>query len=149
MTLNTVGKQPFAGLKGRKTNKVKVKAVSNTGAKTLQGFVHAETQSGAQLYTDEAAAYQSVNRPHEAVKHSVGEYVRTQVSFSRGMEGFWSMLKRGYQGTYHHWIVKRTNRYVNDFSGRHNQREQVTIEQMEGMAKDTVGKHLTYATSLA
>ena len=144
----TVGKQPVAGLKDRKTNKVKAKAVSNTGASTLQGFVHMETHFGAQLYTDEAAAYQGVNRPHEAVKHSVGEYVR-DMAHTNGMESFWAMLKRGYQGTYHHWSVKHTDRYVSEFSGRHNQREQDTIEQMEGMAKGTVGKHLPYAKLVA
>ena len=144
----TVGKQPVAGIKDRKTNKVKAKAVGNTSASVLQGFVHNETRLGAQVYTDDARAYQGINRPHESVQHSVGDYVR-DMAHTNGMESFWAMLKRGYNGTYHHWSFKHTDRYVSEFSGRHNQREMDTIEQMEHMAKGTVGKHLPYAKLVA
>lgn len=35
-----------------------------------------------------------------AVQHSIGTYV-TAKTHTNGIESFWSMLKRGYQGTYH------------------------------------------------
>ena len=42
---------------------------------------------------------------------------------TNGIESFWSMLKRGYQGTYHQMSEKHLNRYA-EFAGRHNLREQ-------------------------
>ena len=80
---------------------------------------------------------------HEAVCHSVGEYVRDQAHVN-GMESFWSMLKRGYYGTYHHMSAKHLDRYVGEFSGRHNDRNADTIDQMARMAQGMVGKRLSY-----
>ncbi len=80
---------------------------------------------------------------HEAVKHSVGHYVSGQ-AYTNGIESFWAMLKRGYHGTYHHMSPEHLNRYVNEFSGRHNQRKADTIDQMKGIVRGMVGKRLTY-----
>ncbi len=139
-----VGKTAVAGLKDRPTNQVKAKVVEQTDASTLQGFVHMETEFGAQVYTDEARAYVGLNRPHEAVKHSVSEYVRGQ-AHTNGMESFWSMLKRGHDGVYHHFSAKHLDRYVDEFEGRHNNRPLDTTDQMAIMAQGAVGKHLPYA----
>ena len=139
-----VGKTAVAGLKDRPTNQVRAKVVQSTDARTLQGFVHEETKSGATVYTDEARAYIGLNRLHATVKHSVGEYVRQQAHVN-GMESFWSMLKRGHDGVYHHMSPKHLNRYVNEFEGRHNIRPLDTAEQMGIMAAGANGKRLTYA----
>ena len=50
---------------------------------------------------DEATTYQGMPFDHETACHGVGEYVRDQ-AHTNGMESFWSMLKRGDHGTYHH-----------------------------------------------
>ena len=82
-----VGKTPVAGLKDRPTNQVKAEVVPDTTAKTLQEFVHSNTENGTQVYTDESRSYLGLDRPQVAVKHSVGEYVREQAS-TNGMESF-------------------------------------------------------------
>ena len=64
------------------------------------------------------------------VNHSVSEYVRGK-AHTNGVESFWSMLKRGYQGTYHKMSAKHLGRYVNEFSGRHNVRMADTLDQMK------------------
>ena len=117
------------GAKDRETNKVAARVVQSTDAPTLQGFVHEHTEAEAQIYTDEGAAYVGMDRPHESVNHSVGEYVR-EMAHTNGMESFWSMLKRGYVGTFHKISPKHLHRYVTEFAGRHNIRESDTIEQM-------------------
>ena len=66
------------------------------------------------------------------------------MAHTNGMESFWSMLKRGYQGTFHHFSAKHTHRYVTEFSGRHNVREADTANQMEALAHGMKGKRLTY-----
>ena len=85
-----------------------------------------------------------VSNPHEAVKHSVGEYVR-DMAHSNGMESFWSMLKRGYIGTFHHhFSEKHTGRHDSEISGRHNIREHDTLEQMAQIVDGMVHKRLKY-----
>ena len=53
--------------------------------------------------TDEKEDYRYVDQRmrHEAVKDSAGEYVRGEVH-TNNIESFWSLIKRGVVGTYHH-----------------------------------------------
>ena len=139
-----VGKTAVAGLKDRSTNQVKAEVVEHTDKPTLQGIVHRNTETDAQVYTDEALAYEGLRRPHETVKHSVSEYVRG-MAHTNGLESFWSMLKRGHDGTYHHFSPKHLDRYVTEFEGRHNTRPLDTADQMARMARKSVGKHLPYS----
>lgn len=139
----TVGKTPVAGVKDRRTRKVRARVVSDTKAATLQGFVRDCTEDDAQVYTDENSSYVGIDRPHESVSHSSGEYVRDDVH-TNGMESFWSMLKRGHKGVYHKMSKKHLHRYVREFSGRHNVRDDDTIAQMEKCAAEMDGKTLTY-----
>lgn len=143
-----VGKTAVAGVKDRNTGKVKAQVVDKTDAKTLQGFVTDHTAEGSQVYTDDAHAYKRIKRPHEAVKHSVGEYVRDMVH-TNGLESFWSGLKRGHDGVYHEMSSKQLDRYVTEFSGRHNIRNQDTINQMSGLVAGMVGKRLRYNNLIA
>ena len=138
-----VGKTAVAGVKDRDTNQVDAAVVERTDGPTLRQFVHDRTEPSAMVYTDGAAAYRRLNRQHEAVAHGVGEYVRGQ-AHANGMETFWSMLKRGYVGTYHHMSVKHLDRYVAEFEGRHNARPMDTTDQMAAMAKGADGKRMTY-----
>jgi len=143
-----VGKAAIAGVKDRATNKVKAKVVERTDASTLQGFVTEHTHKEATVYTDEAKAYVGIDRKHETVKHSVGEYVRDQ-AHTNGMESFWAGMKRGFNGVYHKMSPKHLDRYVSEFSGRHNARDLDTIDQMGGIVSGMIGKHLRYRDLIA
>ena len=99
---------------------------------------------GELAYTDDAKAYRGMPFDHEAVKHSVAEYDVRDMAHTNGIESFWSMLKRGYQGTYHKMSAKHLQRYVNEFSGRHNIRERDTTDQMTAVVAGMVGKRLMY-----
>ena len=138
-----VNMQPVAGVRDRETGQVSAAPVERVNRQTLQEFVHSRTEPTATVYTDEARAYIGLNRHHEAVRHSAGEYVRG-MAHTNGLESFWAMLKRGYQGIYHWMSVKHLHRYVAEFEGRHNQRPQDTIEQMRSMVLNSVGKRLRY-----
>ena len=80
---------------------------------------------------------------HKTVNHSVGEYVRDQ-AHTNGIESFWALLKRGYYGVYHHMSPKHLNRYVNEFSFRHNTAHVDTIDFIGMTAERITGKRLTY-----
>ena len=144
-----VGKTIVAGMKDRDTNKVIAKVVQDTSAATLQGFVRDNAVPGATVYTDEAKAYQGMaDYRHDAVKHSLGEYVRGPVH-TNGIESFWSMLKRAHKGTFHKLSAKHLDRYVQEFAGRHNLREQDTIDMMAAIADGMKGKRLSYQDLIA
>ena len=120
-----VGKTAVVGIKDRATKRIRAAVVANTDADTLKGFVADSTVPDAMVYTDGEAGYVGLPK-HEAVRHTVGEYVREQ-AHTNGIESFWSMLKRGYYGTYHKMSPKHLDRYVNEFAGRHNQRPLDTL----------------------
>ena len=138
-----VGKAAVVGAKDRKTNKVKAKVVKSTDSKTLQAFVIDVTDTGATVYTDDASAYKGMPFDHASVRHSVGEFVRQQ-THTNGIESFWSMLKRAHKGVYHKISPKHLQRYVDEFSGRHDIRECHTLDQMNLVVDGMVGKRLMY-----
>lgn len=144
-----VGKVAVLGIKDRSTNKVVAKVAENTDAETVGSFLRENVKPGAKLYTDEAVVYRKMREfEHSSVKHSVGEYVKGQVH-TNGVESLWSMLKRGYVGVYHKMSPKHLHRYVAEFSGRHNAREQDTLDQMHDLVMGMEHKRLRYRDLVA
>ena len=140
-----VGKTAVAGVRDRATGRVNTEVVESTDKPTLQDFVVRHTTQGTMVYTDEAAAYIQLPRPHQSVKHSANEYVRG-MAHTNGMESHWALLKRGIIGTFHHISVKHLSRYATEFEGRHNNRPLDTTAQMSIMARGAEGKQLPYST---
>ena len=138
----SVGKTIVAGVKDRPTKHVCARVVEATDKPTLQGLVVESTEPGATVYTDEAIAYEGMPHHHETIKHSASEYVRGRAHTNR-IELFWSVLQRGYIGVYHKMSPKHFQRYVAEFSGRHNDRESDTIDQMGNLVRGMAGKRLT------
>jgi transposase-like protein len=139
-----VGKTPVVGVRDRATGRVNTEVVEATDKPTLQDFVVRHTARTTKVYTDEAAAYRGLPRPHEAVKHSANEYVRG-MAHTNGMESHWAMFKRAIDGTFHHISAKHLARYTMEFEGRHNARPLDTAEIMGQIARDSAGKRMTYA----
>ena len=136
------GKTTVAGVKDRATNRVSAAVVPATDARTLKRFVAERTAWRATVYTDDHPSYAGLPH-HQTVKHSVGEYVNAQ-AHTNGIESFWSMLKRGLVGTYHQVSAKHLQRYVDEFTGRHNLRDLNTLDQMTRIACGLAGKRLPY-----
>ena len=138
------------GGRRRATNRVTARTVERTTSPYLAGFVAEKTKIGATAYTDDATVYNALDPwfTHETVNHSASQYVRGQ-AHTNGIESFWSMLKRGIVGTFHHLSPQQLDRYVGEFSGRHNVRDRDTIDQMSTLARGMVGKRLTYRDLIA
>ena len=143
-----VGKTAVIGMKDRATNEVRAEVITDTGGETLQDFVEENTEEDATVYTDEAKAYKGIDREHEAVKHSISEYVRGQ-AHTNGIESFWSMLKRAHAGTFHKISPKHLDRYVREFAGKHNHRDSGTLVQMRDTVARLVGRNLLYRDLIA
>ena len=106
-----IGKTIVAGAKDRATGAIRGEVIPDTTKGTLHGFVASRAAPGATIYTDEGGGYQGMPFDHETVCHGVGEYV-SNMAHTNGIESFWSMLKRGYHGTYHHMSAKHLDRYI-------------------------------------
>ena len=120
----------IGGAKDRATRKVSIRVLENSDKTTLQGFVRENTEPGAPPDTDKHCSYAGMPKfDHEAVNHSVSEYVRGMAQ-TNGMESFWSMLKQEYTGTFHHFSARHLQRYVNESAMRQGMRSQETEAMM-------------------
>lgn len=138
----TVGKTAIIGVKDRETNRIKAKVVIDTSKLTLQGFINANVADDAEKYTDESRSYKGLTN-HSTVNHSAEVFVEGMVH-TNGIESFWSMLKRSHKGTFHKMSPKHLQRYVCEFTGRHNVRPFDTLEIMSGMVQGMEKRRLTY-----
>ena len=137
------GKTAVAGIKDRDSNQVAARVVPNTKSETMSRFIMEHTDPDTvMVYTDDALTYHALPN-HETVKHSTGEYVRGQ-AHTNGVESFWSMLKRAHTGTFHKISPKHLDRYVREFSGKHNLRPLGTLDQMRMTVRSLAGKTLPY-----
>ncbi|MYF27547.1 MAG: IS1595 family transposase [Gammaproteobacteria bacterium] len=137
-----VDKTAIVGVKDRKTNKVKARVVIDTSKLTLQGFINENVEEEAEKYTDESTSYKGLTN-HSTVNHSAEVFVEGMVH-TNGIESFWSMLKRSHKGTFHKMSPKHLQRYVCEFTGRHNVRPLDTLEIMSGMVEGMEKRRLTY-----
>jgi ISXO2-like transposase domain len=74
--------------------------------------------------TDEGGAAKKVGSEfalHGSVNHSIGEYVRGDVH-TNTIEGYFSIMKRGIYGTFHHISQQHLKRYLAEFDFRYNER---------------------------
>ena len=89
-------------------------------------FEHIETKvlPASTVYTDEAAAYRSLDSKgyeHKRIHHAEKIYVRGDVH-TNTIEGFWSLVKRGIGGTHHAVSAKWLQGYLNEYVWRYNRR---------------------------
>jgi hypothetical protein len=118
-------KVPVIGAISRK-GKIVAQVIETASAQTLQGFVDRVVSRSVKLVaTDQQAGYHKLSRggfAHQSVNHSTGEYVRGLVH-TQTIESFWSLLKRGIMGQYHHVSRRYLPFYLAEFTFRHNERD--------------------------
>ena len=105
--------------------------------------------SKTDFMTDGEGQYRIIGpmfKSHQVVNHGIGEYVRGD-AHTNTIEGYFSILKRGIVGTYHHVSGEHLKRYLAEFDFRYNNREALGVSDRERMVKSIfgiVGKRLTY-----
>ena len=138
-----VGKAPVVGIMSR-DGEVLARPVAAVNQQTLHGEIEANVAPGSTVYTDEHGGYRGMRQfRHETVAHSAGEYVNDRCH-TNGIESFWSLLKRGYQGSYHKMSVKHLSRYVDEFAYRWNNRDLHATAFMERAIRSMIGRSLTH-----
>ena len=128
--------------------------VASVSAKTLGPILFAQVDRKSTLMTDDAGQYRPMGREfarHESVNHGIEEYVRGD-AYTNTAEGYFSILKRGTTGTYHHVSQKHLKRYLGEFDFRYNERIALGVTDEERADKTLMGiggKRLTYRRTSA
>jgi len=123
--------------------KVRTKVIDNTKKKTLQAEIREHVLAGSAIFTDALKSYEGLNEfQHEVVDHAV-EYVRGEVH-TNGLENFWSLFKRGLNGTYISVEPFHLFRYLDEQTYRYNNRKMNDSERFDIAVRRMVGKRLTW-----
>lgn len=120
--------------------------VPSVNSKTLKPILQAQIAKEASVMTDDAVVYRSAARgfaSHQSVNHSIGEYSRVG-AHTNTVESYFSLLKRGLIGTFHHVGEQHLQRYVKEFDFRWNHRKITDAERAAFALKGISGKRLTY-----
>ena len=147
---STKTKTAVVGLRSR-DGKVKASTMTTINTKTMQTMIDDNVAEDSALCTDEARFYQGVTGYQKlVVNHSAGEFVNGMAN-TNGIESVWAVLKRGYHGTFHHFSKKHINRYVSEFTFRLNEGNCAidTIDRINSLARNAVGKQITYKELVA
>ncbi|MEO5707596.1 MAG: IS1595 family transposase [Alteraurantiacibacter sp.] len=127
--------------------KVRSFHVARVTAATLRHVLVTNVDRGSWIMTDDHSGYKGVGKEyvgHGVVKHSLGEYARAGVFHSNTVENFFSIMKRGITGVYHHVSETHLKRYITEFDFRYNTRALNDFERSEEALMGSRGKRLTY-----
>jgi len=106
-------------------------------------------EAGAALYTDALLLYEGLEGrySHQVIDHAV-KYVDGQVH-TNGLENFWSLLKRGLNGTYVSVEPYHLFRYLDEQAYRYNNRKDANdFDRFRMAAAQIVGKRLTWKQTI-
>lgn len=145
---NLKGKEPVVALVER-DGSVRSFHLPKVDSKNLREVLTAQVDRNSYLMTDAFKGYVEIGREfadHQAVSHATGEYVRG-TAHTNTIEGYFSILKRGIVGVYHHVSQQHLKRYLAEYDYRYNERAAVGVDDNARATKaiqGIVGKRLTY-----
>ncbi|HEV2352114.1 MAG TPA: IS1595 family transposase [Terriglobia bacterium] len=148
-------KTPVVALVER-NGRVRSMPVEHVTSKALKPLFKKYVSEHAVINTDENKVYSFVvdkYAGHDVVNHQKEEYSRRTVlgrlATTNTVEGFFSLIKRGVYGTFHHISRQHLHRYLNEFDFRYNARDTTDGERAELAIKSVVAKRLMYRDSCA
>jgi transposase-like protein len=127
--------------------KVHSRHVERVTAKNLKAVIDEVCHEDAHVMTDTGVLKGMKDRKHSLVNHKADEYVRHEEGAcvtTNTVEGYFSILKRGINGVYHHVSKKHLHRYLREFDFRYNGRQVTDGERASEALKGIEGKRLMY-----
>jgi transposase-like protein len=122
--------------------------VANLNHNNIRGAIVTNVDRASTLMTDDARVYWPIGREfaggHGTTLHANREFARPGGIHSNTAENFFSILKRGVVGTYHHWSPAHLHRYLAEFDFRYSHKDVTDAERSDELLKGIVGKRLTY-----
>ncbi len=138
------------GVKDRDASEVRATVIQGARRENMIAMVREHVQPETLMYTDAHVGYDNLGDhfPHEVINH-MEAYVRGRVH-TNGIENFWSLLKRGLNGTYVAVEPFHLQRYVDEQVFRFNNRATkdnplTDADRFQMVLSQIVGKRLTYA----
>ena len=99
--------------------------------------------AGSAIFTDALKSYEGLNEfQHEVIDHAV-EYVRGEIH-TNGLENFWSLVKRGLNGTYISVEPFHLFRYLDEQAFRYSNRKMNDGDRFDIVVRQIVGKRSTW-----
>jgi transposase-like protein len=121
--------------------------VANIHGNNVRGALVANVDRASTLMTDDARFYWAIGREfasHGRVMHAAHQFSKGDGVHSNTAENFFSILKRGVIGTYHHWSEAHMHRYLAEFDFRYSTKDMSDKERADISLKGIGGKRLTY-----
>ena len=130
--------------------------VADVGSEQLKSLLTKNIDPATHVMTDSSPRYSLTKKAKpfakfSQVNHSANEYVRGE-AYTNTVEGYFSTLKRGLNGTYQHVSSHHLQRYVTEFDFRYNNRIALGMndaERTDTALKGIRGKRLTYRRTQA
>ncbi|HXX73526.1 MAG TPA: IS1595 family transposase [Nitrospiraceae bacterium] len=124
-------------------------ALPTVTSKNLRAIICENVSPETRMMTDEFKGYRGLKKEfisHDTINHSRGHYVRGEVT-TNTIEGYFSLLKRGLTGTYHHVSKHHLHRYLAEFDFRYNARREDDATRTLLAFRATEGKRLQYRSA--
>lgn len=137
-------KQPVLTMVER-GGRVKTQAVTDVGAKTLQGTIGKTVERTATMMTDENPSYRGLGRRyngHGVVCHRAKEYVNG-IKHNNTAESVHAIIKRSIYGVYHSVSKKHLHRYLAEYDFRWNTRKMSDGERLRTLVLSMQAKRLS------
>jgi transposase-like protein len=139
----------FSMVERRENGRVRSQVINTVSGANLKQVIRANVQPSSELHTDQHFAYTGLEHDyyHHAIKHSAGEFKRVEgprIVTTASVESFFSLLRRGVIGTFHHVSAQHLPLYIAEFDHRHNCRKMTDGERTDLGLTKVIGKRLIY-----
>ncbi|WAC09102.1 MAG: IS1595 family transposase [Thermodesulfobacteriota bacterium] len=141
-------KTPVFALVERNGNVMSMPVERVTG-ENLKFIISQNVEKSSTIMTDDFMSYRGLDKKfasHEVINHGKREYVRGNIH-TNTIEGYFSILKRGIIGVYHHVGKNHLHRYLSEFNFRYNRRKNNDAERSVMALCGIEGKRLLYKDS--
>lgn len=141
--------------------RVRSKPVANVNSQSLRAALVESCDPSARIFTDEHVAYPTATAifegGHATVCHSKEEYARKEFNNKTGkmetvttneVESYFSLLKRGVYGTFHHVSKQHLHRYCDEFDFRWDHRKTKDAARRDQALKQVKGKRLMFKSPI-
>jgi transposase-like protein len=128
-----------------RNGKARIQTIPDAKGKTLKSAIRENVSHDSIVMTDNYQGYKGLNKEykeHNVISHSTHKYV-DGIIYTNTIEGFWSLLKRGIVGIYHHVSKEHLHRYCEEFEYRYNSRKLVDSDRF-ALLLNTCNGRLTY-----
>jgi transposase-like protein len=143
-------KIPVFALVERNGNVISQPVERVTGV-NLKKIIKENVEQSATMMTDDYSSYKGLKKnfaDHQVIRHSMKEYSKGN-THTNTIEGYFSILKRGIIGVYHHVGKNHLHRYLNEFDFRYNNRKSKDAVNTITAILATKGKRLMYQESVS